>query len=97
MRTTWTTHVRQLRQLLVRAMVASRGDVLELAPSPAVVPSPDTGQPSPEALTPQQVQAALDQANGKQEVAWRALGLQSRYQLRRLIKRHGLVVRREPS
>jgi two-component system nitrogen regulation response regulator GlnG/two-component system response regulator HydG len=40
------------------------------------------------------LQACLDAHNGSQEQARKALGLSSRHQLARLIKRHGLVVRK---
>jgi two-component system nitrogen regulation response regulator GlnG/two-component system response regulator HydG len=53
--------------------------------------APSGGGPSPE-----QVQAALDEHNGSVERAWRALGLSSRFALSRLIKKHGLVIRKRP-
>jgi len=40
------------------------------------------------------LQAALDAHNGQQEATWRALELDSRHQLARLVKKHGLTIRR---
>lgn len=41
-------------------------------------------------LSAETVQAALQEHNGNQEAAWRALGLKNRYVLRRLIRKYGL-------
>lgn len=41
-------------------------------------------------LTREQLEAALAHAEGVQERAWRLLGLRNRYQLIRLLKKHGL-------
>ena len=51
------------------------------------------GQPA-SALPAAVIQACLDDHNGNQEEAWVSLGLSSRHVLGRLIRRHGLVVRR---
>ncbi len=100
----YTAHARELRALLWRALSESPGDTLEPLPEPpAPAPAQDPDDPPelepwvgrPAAEIPASVlQAALDQHGGVQEKVWRALGLESRYQLKRLIRRHGLVVRK---
>jgi two-component system nitrogen regulation response regulator GlnG/two-component system response regulator HydG len=47
--------------------------------------------------TAEQVQRCLDQNNGVLEQTWRALGLNNRFALLRLIKRYDLEVRRRPA
>ncbi|MCA9691753.1 MAG: sigma-54-dependent Fis family transcriptional regulator [Myxococcales bacterium] len=47
----------------------------------------------PMSIPPEVIQACLDRHGGRQEPAWRELGLSSRHVLTRLVKRHGLVVR----
>ncbi len=44
-------------------------------------------------LTPDEIQGCLDRHGGRQEPAWRELGLSSRHALARLVRKHGLVVR----
>ena len=106
----WTTHARELEGLLWRALGESEGDTIEAPPSSAattVSHTSDTdrletaadwrayvGRP-PAEIPPEAVQAALDAVNGVQEKAWKLLGLESRYVLRRLITRYGLEVRRK--
>lgn len=95
----FTTHVRELSRLLWQAMLESPDGILRL---PAVMadttgaPSwqPWIGQPAAD-IPPDAVQACLDDHNGSQEQTWRALQLDSRYVLGRLIRRHGLTVTRK--
>jgi two-component system nitrogen regulation response regulator GlnG/two-component system response regulator HydG len=54
----------------------------------------DCAQEGRATLTPQRVQAVLDQNNGALESTWRMLGLPSRHALRRFIQKHGLEIRR---
>lgn len=99
----YTTNVRELESVLWSAMAACRGDTLDLwegytAPAPAeppeeAEPAPEGGFVDPLSLTAEQVQAALDKHGGRQEPAWRELGLSSRHVLTRLVKRYGLSVR----
>lgn len=49
---------------------------------------------APEEMPPSAIQACLDAHNGVQRDTWQALGLNSRFVLRRLIQKHGLIVRR---
>ena len=93
----WSTHVRELQSVLWESMMQSPGRRLVplggathteepsrgIAAVP-VVPTPDT-EPSREALA-----AALAEAEGNKTRAAAALGLRNRYQLLRLLKKHGL-------
>lgn len=96
---TWTTHARELDALLWAALNGSTQDHLDLTLPETTEPvewEPWAGTP-PDELPSQVLQACLDDHNGNQEEAWRALNLSSRHVLRRLIQRHGLVVRRRAS
>ncbi len=61
-------------------------------PSPERNDSP--ADESSEALSATAIQSCLDAHNGVLEDAWRSLGLSSRHALARLIKKHGLEIRR---
>ncbi len=103
----WTTHVRELDRLIWRALADTRGDVLEWpadvapgtpAPSPARAraaarPDPEVPVVDPESLPREVIEACLERHGGRQEPAWRELGLASRHVLARLVKRYGLRVR----
>lgn len=88
----WTTHVRELEWLLWQALAASRGDTLDW-PEDVDAPRAAIVSVDPVELSPEAVQACLDRHGGRQEPAWRELGLASRHVLARLVKRHGLSVR----
>jgi len=45
----------------------------------------------PSALSREQIELALSHADGVQDRAWRLLGLRNRYQLIRLVKKHGIA------
>ena len=66
--------------------VAERGRV-------AIVTKKDRAESN--TLTRARIQAALDKHNGRQSDVWKELGLSSRHQLARLIKKHGVVVRKQ--
>ncbi len=99
----YSTNVRELESLLWKAMTEVKGDTLDLWEGYAESAPPEEGGPEGEAaqgpftdplsLTAEQVQAALDKHQGRQEPAWRELGLSSRHVLTRLVKRFGLNVR----
>jgi DNA-binding NtrC family response regulator len=82
----YTSHVRELHALLWRAIQASRGDTLEAAAEPHA-PEPEGPAAAP---TREQVVAALAACGGVREQAWRALGLRSRDQLKRLLKKYAV-------
>jgi DNA-binding NtrC family response regulator len=101
----FTTNVRELEAMLWRALRASRGDRLEAAAedvaasrvAPAAGPDTATTREDPAGdPTAVRIQACLDENNGALEATWRALGLPSRHALARLVKKHGLEVRRRP-
>ena len=52
----------------------------------AVTPS----RVDPRELGPDEIRAALERHGGKQEAAWRELGLSSRHALGRLVREYGL-------
>ena len=93
--------MRELHGLLWASLATSGAHYLELTDAvrarlgPAATGSWRSWVGAPAAELPADiVQACLDDHNGQQEAAWRALGLESRHQLARLIQRHGLIVRK---
>ena len=102
----YRTHTRELEALLWTAL-AQTGPALQVWPELLSAPLPDEPvevdeppAPGPPGIDPmsipvEELQAALDRHQGRQSAAWRELGLTSRHVLARLVKRHGLVVRRE--
>ncbi len=86
----YTTHTRELSTLLWEALRRATTDVLDLWPSyhgevraaPAAV--------DPRTVGPEEIRAALERHGGKQEAAWRELGLSSRHALGRLVRKYGL-------
>lgn len=101
----FTTHVRELEALLWKVMAEKTdSETLDLplwlatAPPQGTAQAPETVEPEqggvdPMSLSPEQIQAALDAHDGRQEPVWRELGLSSRHVLTRLVKRYGLRVR----
>jgi DNA-binding NtrC family response regulator len=101
----YTHHVRELETLVWTALASSREDRIELTDAvrdalakrgPAPLPSPEEfgwpepGSVRPRDLTPEAIVAALERHDHVQEKAWRALGLKNRFQLMRLLKKHGI-------
>ncbi len=101
----YPTNVRELQTRLWDAISRSRGAGLTVESSPALVPPEDdddvdddttdseSGGADPAAVTAAQVLAALEASSGNRERAWRALGLRSRHQLLRLMRRLGIEAR----
>lgn len=89
----FTTHVRELQELLWRAL---RLGGAVLGPPPELVhvarPRPDVPEPTAAlgALTREAVLRALERSGGVRETAWRELGLRNRYQLHRALKKFGI-------
>jgi len=86
----YTTHVRELAEILWRSIAASPGPSLQLAPSESLLPPREVAEkPSVDIkrLTREQVLEALERCDGVRERTWRELGLSSRHQLKRLLKR----------
>ncbi len=87
----WQTHARELESLLILAMATSTKSYVDLTPAvrerlrsvERELPDRDT------------IEEALRRAGGNVSVAWQDLGLSSRDALNRLIKKLGIVVRRD--
>jgi energy-coupling factor transporter ATP-binding protein EcfA2 len=85
----YTAHLRELTELLWRAIAASPGQVIVAPPGVAEPPparAPET-RVLPTELDREQIVAALAACGGVREQAWRILGLRSRDQLKRLLKK----------
>jgi two-component system nitrogen regulation response regulator GlnG/two-component system response regulator HydG len=94
----YATNVRELEGVVWRALASSRGERLEPAPEDTSgsgasreTDAPDAAEETPSVA---RIQASLDENNGVLESTWRALGLSSRHALARLVKKHGLEIRR---
>ncbi|HNS98848.1 MAG TPA: sigma 54-interacting transcriptional regulator [Polyangiaceae bacterium] len=92
LRLAYSHHVRDLEQVLWRAMSTSRRHRIEDTPEvqeayPVASPIVTLEQPE---LTPQQIRQALDAHGGNVTHTARALGLSSRFALYRLMKKWGL-------
>lgn len=102
----YETHVRQLENLLWRAMATSRGGWIDLTPDarasleegvrelPRDESSAEGTGVDPLSIPPDVIQECLDRHQGLQEKVWRELGLQNRHVLARLIKKYNLNIRR---
>lgn len=81
------TNVRELETALWTAMmhsvVAGHSQIEHMPTEPAA-------ELDPRNLTREQIETALAHADGVQDRAWRLLGLRNRYQLIRLLKKHGI-------
>ncbi len=93
----YPTHVRELQTRLWEAIGRSGGAGLSppSMPSLAVPSVADDSEPGdhrgdPSRLTVDQVRAALQSSGGSRERAWRTLGLRSRHQLLRVMRRLGI-------
>ena len=112
----YTLHLRELEEHLVRAVMKSRGDMLEYEPprairsaahtsdEPKVIvaaagdeapggardSSPEPERPPVPVVTKEEVLSALERTGWIIRRAYRELGLQSRYQLYRLMDKHGI-------
>ena len=96
----YQTHVRELEAMLWQSIAARKGRTLDLTSgmmktSQLPVPPASESFVEPAAISPEAIQACLDQCGGRQDLAWRALGLSSRHVLTRLIKKHDLRARHQ--
>jgi transcriptional regulator with AAA-type ATPase domain len=89
----YTGHVRELAALLWRSLTEHPGPTIEAPDRVAPGRAPKLPEPHtlPEELTREQIVAALAACDGVRELAWRHLGLQSRYQLKRLLKKFDIA------
>ncbi len=88
----YSTHVRELTEILWRSIAESPGASLQL-PTGEGRPESSSGAGErvavdAKSLTKEQILEALERCDGVRERAWRALGLRSRHQLKRLLKHH---------
>jgi DNA-binding NtrC family response regulator len=92
LRRRYRTHVRELEQLLWRALSEGPEHVLDgtARPASAAVPKPSTVSPRRNKLSASAIEAALVENDWNLERTWRALALSSRHALARLITKHGL-------
>ncbi len=98
-RARYETNVRELEATLWRWVVGGQGEgslerEARTEPPPSRASEAPGGALSAAGPGPEHIQACLDEHNGSVEKAWRALGLSSRFALSRLIKKHGLVIRK---
>jgi DNA-binding NtrC family response regulator len=90
-------NVRDLEELVWRAVASSGGDRLRLTAAfaeAAATPSGRGSAPSPEAAPPSadEIRACVERHGGNLAAAARALGLSSRFALYRLLKTHGIAL-----
>ncbi len=87
----FTTHVRELNEILWRSLATSPGQYLQPPPGFQVraPPRPVVERPytDPNTLTRERVMTVLERCEGVKERAWRELGLRNRFQLNRLLKK----------
>src|SRR5450432_3104135 len=88
----YDANVRELRQLLWRALATSAGDELEWPDEALDSADAITSGSSTADLSLEQLKRALDENNGSIEKTWRALGFANRHVLNRLLRKHGLAV-----
>ncbi len=90
----YRTHARELESLLLRSIATSAGDALDRTPEvedALVISEGERDSTSRTEVTADQIRASLAQHGGKREQAWRELGLSSRYALKRLMKKYGII------
>jgi transcriptional regulator of acetoin/glycerol metabolism len=88
----YEANVRELRQLLWRALATSPGSELEWPEIEAGPAAAEASASLAEDLSLEQLKRALDAQNGSIEKTWRALGLANRHVLNRLLRKYGLSV-----
>ncbi len=87
------TNVRGLEAAFWAAVTARRADEPldgPLGDEPSAAPAELPPSRDPSEISPDEIRAALDTHGGSREATWRALGLRSRYQLRRLMQQHDI-------
>ncbi len=91
----FTTHTRELSEILWRSIAGRRGATIELPPDfePSAAPAPRESAESidPKGLSREQIVAALTRHNGVRGLGRRELGLRSRDQLKRLLKKYDIA------
>jgi two-component system nitrogen regulation response regulator GlnG/two-component system response regulator HydG len=87
----YSTHVRELEGLLWDTMLHAAGRVLDESDAVRFSPGGDPEGPDPADVSREVLEAAMARHDGVRERVWRDLGLSSRHQLARLLKRHGMA------
>jgi len=94
-------NVRWLRNTLWRSLAESAGDTLQWPesasgqfPRASVLPPPATAEEFATAPERERIREALERNLGSVDKTWRELGLSSRFALSRLLKKHGITLRR---
>jgi DNA-binding NtrC family response regulator len=87
----FSNNVRELRNVLWQAAVASDESALEFSESAREDRELSESAPT----SANELQRALDANNGSIERTWRALGLPNRFAMMRLIKKHGLRIQKQ--
>ncbi len=87
----YTTHVRELEMLLLLAMAGSPGSFLALTPSVEARLQRPSSRPLPGR---DEIEEALARCHGNVSAAWKDLGLSSRDALYRLLRKHGIQIKR---
>ena len=90
----WSTHVRELTATLWAAAAEASRDWLDRHPGLSLdTPPPGELRPQvePDEISPEAILAALAETDGVKTRAAKQLGLNSRHQLRRLMKKHGMI------
>jgi two-component system nitrogen regulation response regulator GlnG/two-component system response regulator HydG len=88
-------NLRGLRNLLWSALSRTEHDSLELPSNAGAPGDPEADAPDPTGA--ERIQQALSTHDGSLERTWRALGLSSRFALMRLMKKHGIQIRKRPA
>jgi len=89
-------NVRHLKNTLWRALASSKGDSL-LPPGSEPATRAAEARAAPAEDEPEKIRRALARNGGSLDGTWRELGLSSRFALNRLMKKHGIVLRRSTS
>jgi MoxR-like ATPase len=88
----WTTHARELMQILWASLRDSPDRILicpaGLRPAKAAGSRPSR---APGSISEEEIRASIERNGGRLEDVWRELGLTSRYVLRRLMARHQIT------
>jgi two-component system nitrogen regulation response regulator GlnG/two-component system response regulator HydG len=91
-------NVRSLRNTLWRSLAESPGDTLVWPVSVNRESPADSSNGAVESDSERErIRAALDRNQGSMDKTWRELGLSSRFALNRLLKKHGIALRRSSS
>jgi DNA-binding NtrC family response regulator len=92
LRQRYTHHVRELDELLWRAIAASRGTYVAFADDlkARLEPEPPESAAIEEELSEERIREALARHDGKVSRAYKELGLKSRYALYRLLKKYAI-------